>query len=81
LIDGVAAGGDGRAACSLLVQGMEWEIWEQKGWPRPCNKKKTLLHGTQPLRQIKRKETREVNNFHPLTVIFSFIGQYICKHS
>jgi len=28
LIDGVAAGGGGRAACSLLVQPMKWEIGE-----------------------------------------------------
>jgi len=41
----------------------------------------TLLHGTQPLRQIMRNETREVNYFHHLTFIFTFICRYISKYS
>jgi len=35
LIGGVVAGGSCRVACSLLVQGMKWELWEQQGWQRP----------------------------------------------
>jgi len=40
------AGGDGRAACSLLVQAMEWELREQKGWQRPCNETPPSPHWT-----------------------------------
>jgi len=38
LIDGVAAGANGWAACSLPVQTIEWELREQQVWQRPCNK-------------------------------------------
>jgi len=37
-IDGVVAGTNGRAACSLPVQIIEWELREQQVWQRPCNK-------------------------------------------
>jgi len=46
LIDGVAAGGDGRVACSLLVQTISWELWDQQGWQRPCNETPPSPHWT-----------------------------------
>jgi len=59
LIDGVAVGGDGRAACSLLVQPTKWEIREQKGWQRPCNKTPPSPHWTWVVRRHGGRATEE----------------------
>jgi len=64
LIDGLVVGGDGWVACSLLVWPMEWEIQEQQGWQRPCNKTPPSPHWTwveqrNEVEQQKRIEARE----------------------
>jgi len=59
LIDGVAAGGAGRAACSLLAQGIEWEIQEQQGLQRPCNETPPSPHWTWRVRRHGGRATEE----------------------
>jgi len=59
LIDGVAVGGDGRAACSLRVQSIEWEIREQQVWQRPCNETPPSPHCTWIVRRRRGRATEE----------------------
>jgi len=55
----VAARGDGRAACSLRVQPIAWELREQKGWQRPCNETPPSPHCTWGVRRRGGRASEE----------------------